>query len=572
MTALGGIGIPTGPASARRLDPHLRSGARRWSFLGSGGEALPVERRGAAADQEGRTSEVELLRQICRALGSTPTLEQLGSGLVRWIRLAAGQDLLEVRIAVPDRAGRLRTLAADGPVHRGRRRSAKRREAFRTKRSLRLAVPRLPSHQVAIIPMVSRGRASGVIELTAPNQVLDRIWLLLDVLAGQGSIALRTLEERRGFGMRAEAFPIIAELSRKLVAATNPESAVRAAVRFCHDHLNLPVAGWHFNGGDRRARLVAVSGLGAGKRRALLRELWPIPDHDDLKGADLSPLERRFTAATGATRVGIVRASTAALLVAEPGTDSRQFIDALGPLLDEVLRHLETVELARKRNEGLDLGIAWTAHELRSPLLALRGFLDLERSRGQGERGKRAYRELEDLLRQIDGLLRWASGSGSLHRRQADLMQLIREVAASGATVEEADGRLLIDGPDRAPILAEPGALRQAISNVVRNALRYSPPGTEVVIRVRQRPGSYVVSVTDRGPGVSPKETEAIFDPFVRGAAGRSRRGGKGLGLFIARRVLEAHGGGISVEPGRRGATFKLRLPHESLGVMPSAS
>src|SRR5919106_1529171 len=496
------MGIPTGPASARRLDPHLRSGARRWSFLGSGGEALPVERRGAAADQEGRTSEVELLRQICRALGSTPTLEQLGSGLVRWIRLAAGQDLLEVRIAVPDRAGRLRTLAADGPVHRGRRRSAKRREAFRTKRSLRLAVPRLPSHQVAIIPMVSRGRASGVIELTAPNQVLDRIWLLLDVLAGQGSIALRTLEERRGFGMRAEAFPIIAELSRKLVAATNPESAVRAAVRFCHDHLNLPVAGWHFNGGDRRARLVAVSGLGAGKRRALLRELWPIPDHDDLKGADLSPLERRFTAATG----------------------------------------------------------------------ALRGFLDLERSRGQGERGKRAYRELEDLLRQIDGLLRWASGSGSLHRRQADLMQLIREVAASGATVEEADGRLLIDGPDRAPILAEPGALRQAISNVVRNALRYSPPGTKVVIRVRQRPGSYVVSVTDRGPGVSPKETEAIFDPFVRGAAGRSRRGGKGLGLFIARRVLEAHGGGISVEPGRRGATFKLRLPHESLGVMPSAS
>jgi signal transduction histidine kinase len=261
------------------------------------------------------------------------------------------------------------------------------------------------------------------------------------------------------------------------------------------------------------------------------------------------------------------------LLVAGPGPESRQFLDALGPLLDEALRNLETVELAKKRNEGLDLGIAWTAHELRTPLLALRGFLFLEQSRGAGERGQRAYRELEDLLRQIDGLLRWATGSGSLHRRETDLMRLIRDVASSAvAPPNGGKGRLSIVGPERAPILVEPGAIRQAISNVVRNALRYSPPGTTVGVRVRQSGGSYVVSVTDRGPGVSPNETKAIFDPFVRGDAGRGRRGGKGLGLFIARRVLEAHGGGISVEPGRRGATFELRLPHERLGAMPSAS
>jgi signal transduction histidine kinase len=505
-------------------------------------------------------------------LASTPTREELGSELVRWVRLAAGEDLLEVRVVTPDRAGRLRTLVADGELWEGRRRSAKRREAVEAKRAVRLPLRRLPTHEVAIVPMVSRGSACGVIEVVAPTAILDETWILLEFVAGQGSIALRNLDERGSLRMQAEAFHHITGLSRNLVAATSPESAVRAAVRFCYEHLRLPVAGWLVEPGDHRGKLVTVAGLGAGKRRSLLRELWPIPDQGDLRTADLSRLERRFATATGARRVETVRAATAVLLVGGPVPDPREFLDALGPLLDEVLRHLHTVALAERRNQDLDLGIAWTAHELRTPLLALRGFLDLEMSRNAGDYGERAYRELEDLLQQIDGLLRWATGSASIQRRRTDLMKLIRDVASSYAMPEDGVGRLSIDGPQRAPVLAEPEAVRQAIYNVVRNALRYSPTESMVGIRVHQNGGSYVISVSDRGPGVTPAETEAIFDPFVRGKAGRTRRDGKGLGLFIARRVLEAHGGGITVEPGRRGATFRLRLPRERLGEMPSAS
>lgn len=419
--------------------------------------------------------------------------------------------------------------------------------------------------------MVSRGQSYGVIEVVASSKILDGMWLLLEIMASQGSIVLRNLEERGSLRMQAEAFDNIAGLSRTLVAATSPESAVKAAVRSCYEQLKTPIAGWLMEPGDRQGKLVAAAGLGDGKRRSLMRELWPILSDGDLRTADLSRLERRFGAATGVSRVETVRTPTAVLLVGGVPA-SPDFLDALGPLLDEVLRHLDTVALAERRNQELDLGIAWTAHELRTPLLALRGFLDLEMSRTAGEHGERAYRELEELLQQIDGLLRWATGTGSPNRRRTDLMKLIHDVTSSYATPVEGTERISIEGPEHAPILVEPGAIRQALSNVVRNALRYSPSGSMVAIRVRATGSSYVIGVSDRGPGVSPSETEAIFDPFVRGDVGRSRRGGRGLGLFIARRVLDAHGGGITVEPGRRGATFKLRLPREGLGEMASAS
>ena len=99
------------------------------------------------------------------------------------------------------------------------------------------------------------------------------------------------------------------------------------------------------------------------------------------------------------------------------------------------------------------------------------------------------------------------------------------------------------------------------MANVVRNALGYSPPTTPVTVCVETDGDVARVLVRDRGPGIPAAERHLIFDPFARGGAADGGRGGKGLGLFIARRVVEAHGGVIGLRPVRPGAEFCIELP-----------
>ncbi|HYG71018.1 MAG TPA: ATP-binding protein, partial [Actinomycetota bacterium] len=101
------------------------------------------------------------------------------------------------------------------------------------------------------------------------------------------------------------------------------------------------------------------------------------------------------------------------------------------------------------------------------------------------------------------------------------------------------------------------------------NAVSVSPSGTEIEVDIERRGDQVLISVSDRGPGIAEDERAAIFDPFVRGAGGAGRRGGAGLGLFIARRVIESHGGDVWIDPHRReGTTFHVRIPVTALGTV----
>jgi len=108
-------------------------------------------------------------------------------------------------------------------------------------------------------------------------------------------------------------------------------------------------------------------------------------------------------------------------------------------------------------------------------------------------------------------------------------------------------------------IEADPLRLRQALDNLVANAVTHSPPGGEVVVSARVDEGAIVLSVADKGGGIPVEEQERIFEPGVRLDVGRP---GSGLGLAVARAIAEAHGGKLTVEsaPGE-GATFTLVLP-----------
>jgi signal transduction histidine kinase len=216
-------------------------------------------------------------------------------------------------------------------------------------------------------------------------------------------------------------------------------------------------------------------------------------------------------------------------------------------------------ELDRQRRT-LDISLAWVAHELRGPLLAAR--LSLENTAdGLGPTDARsiarATDELSRLAAGLDSILHLAVGNGTIKRRRVELTELVRD-AAGCCVAETNDDRVVIEAGDRLAVFADPLHLRSAIENLIRNALRYSTPGTTVLVTVGSRADHVVVEVQNEGSGVGPDDRERIFEPLVHG-----RRGdGTGLGLFVARRVVERHGGTIRYHEPREGlSAFELRLP-----------
>ncbi len=183
------------------------------------------------------------------------------------------------------------------------------------------------------------------------------------------------------------------------------------------------------------------------------------------------------------------------------------------------------------------------AHELRSPVAALAALLDALPSVPPGDRRRvvelavAAGRDVERICGDADIV--------SLRRERVDLASLVEAFAGSGVTVV-VDGDPAVEG--------DPTRLRQAVGNLVGNGLRH---GSTVAIDVTQHDGTVLVDVADDGPGVQPG-----LDPFARGA---STVGSSGIGLWLARRIAEAHGGSLYlVRDGRAGARFRLALPSAS--------
>jgi two-component system sensor histidine kinase KdpD len=202
--------------------------------------------------------------------------------------------------------------------------------------------------------------------------------------------------------------------------------------------------------------------------------------------------------------------------------------------------------------------LALLVHELRSPVAALLAIEQVVRERRHDlargdlarllELGVAAARDVERIV--IDAT------PTSLRRETIDPRALV------GAVVETAQLRgapVVVElEPELPRIEADPVRLRQALANVIANALEHSPPGGEVLVRARAAAGELEIEIADEGEGIPLDAQERIFEAGVRLAA----RPGQGLGLAVARAVAEAHGGTLEVEsePGR-GACFRLALP-----------
>ena len=115
----------------------------------------------------------------------------------------------------------------------------------------------------------------------------------------------------------------------------------------------------------------------------------------------------------------------------------------------------------------------------------------------------------------------------------------------------------------QAKLPCDPQLIRQVLWNLLNNAVRHSPPGAEIVVQSERAEGSVVICVRDSGDGVPAREQKRLFDKFFRGSGpSRDRKPGLGLGLYLARQVIEAHGGKIWYEAGEpKGARFCFSLP-----------
>ena len=212
------------------------------------------------------------------------------------------------------------------------------------------------------------------------------------------------------------------------------------------------------------------------------------------------------------------------------------------------------------------------AHELRSPLTNIRGWLEVTRD-GLVDPDPALLGSLHEealvLQRVIDDLQDLAdadAGTLRLHREPVRCDELLQQVAAAHRVAADAAGvelRTEAEAEGEPWLDADPVRMRQALGNLVSNALRHTPAGGTVTLTVRRDGDDVVLEVADTGTGIAPDDLPHVFDRFWRAEKSRSRRtGGSGLGLPIVRHLVAAHGGTVRAasEPGT-GSVFSLRLP-----------
>jgi signal transduction histidine kinase len=227
--------------------------------------------------------------------------------------------------------------------------------------------------------------------------------------------------------------------------------------------------------------------------------------------------------------------------------------------------------LARTRREL----VANVSHELKTPVAAIRGFLELMEDDSMPAEARQEFlglmnAEAARLQRLVDEQLQLArldSGGLPLERQHIDLASVVRDAARPRAVLAAREGvDLRVEAPGPVPMDGDPARLEQVLLILLDNAARHTPAGGAITVAVHAEGGDAVMAVADTGEGIRPEAIASVFDRFYRADAARERddRQGAGLGLAIARGIARAHGGEITVrsEPGR-GAVFTVRLPRD---------
>jgi signal transduction histidine kinase len=427
-------------------------------------------------------------------------------------------------------------------------------------------------------------------------------WLMLRLL-GQTTVAeTRAAEAERlrdQLGRRADVLEAANRCARALSSSLELDQAFDAFIREVRgllpfDRIAIVLSE---NG---VAQVMAVAGAGAdevlppGSGRpihgTLLEDLLRTNQtiyRQDMRGADY-PEEEEFLAlglhsrlATpllqGARAIGmlsLVRQEADAF-----SADDIELAGLLGRLVASAVQNIRAYESERKTVEELrrlsalraDF-VSLVSHELRTPMAAVIGAARTlqQRWRELSPEHRESFLELiagetnrlAELIGDVLDTSRIEAGTFSFRFRELDLSQLVHDTV-SAAQLGQDEVRLSADVKSPLPeIRGDHDRLRQVLTNLIDNAIKYSPAGGEVEVRAYPENGRVLVDVRDQGPGIAKADQKLIFEKFGRITGSGATRPGTGLGLFIARSIAEAHGGALEVQSvPQQGATFTLELP-----------
>jgi len=255
--------------------------------------------------------------------------------------------------------------------------------------------------------------------------------------------------------------------------------------------------------------------------------------------------------------------------------NGRDEVASLAATFNQMAEQLQAADQKQRELESLrrDL-IAWVSHDLQTPLTSMRAILEAL-SDGvveDPETVKRylhtAQRDVRSLSALIDDLFQMAqldAGGFPLHSAEASIGDLVSDTLESFSQLAN-QGNITLEGnvdPDVDPVHMDTQAIGRVLNNLISNALRHTPARGRVSVWVRRTGRGVEVTVSDTGEGVREEDLPRVFERFYRGEKSRNRvTGGAGLGLAIARGIVQAHGGDITVESRTgKGTQFTFHIP-----------
>lgn len=411
---------------------------------------------------------------------------------------------------------------------------------------------------------LARARLAGPAMPTAGMEQLLPANAYLALYDAEGDLVLARHPLQHG-DSRPPVVPPVNELpAHPVTIGADPDTALRVRRELLPPEQALPV---EFNGQVRPVAGLVV-GVSLADNAATLRRLVLVQGIAGLLIVVLGVALARLVLTTGLRPLRAV-ADTARdigrgdLRQRVPVGDPRTEIGTVATALNEAFDQ-------RERSEALTRTfVADASHELRTPLSAVHGWADLYLNDGitdwdgVDEAMRRIRTESTRMGALVEQLLTLArlDAHQPLAHDEVDLGRLCTDVLDS-LRVTAAHHRLTLTVDEPVTVTGDTTALRQVVQNLVSNAIRHTPPGTAVEVRVHRDDEDAVLVVRDDGPGLDTPGLTHAFDRFWRADPGRAAPGGTGLGLAIVRDIAEAHGGTAALDstPGQ-GLTVTVRLP-----------
>jgi signal transduction histidine kinase len=225
-------------------------------------------------------------------------------------------------------------------------------------------------------------------------------------------------------------------------------------------------------------------------------------------------------------------------------------------------------DIADREKDRLQF-VAMVVHDLKNPVLAIDMATRVLGRSHAAEEERRSYLDaireevtrLRGIIRDLTDDIQVVNGRFSVRKTEVDLGMLIRQFVQARRNTF-ATHEILAETDEDCTVQADADRISRVLMNLVSNAVKYSPRGTRITLRVHQSDSQAMLTVSDQGSGIAKEDLQVLFQPFGRGRSAHTLAEGTGIGLYVVKQIIEAHDGRIEVHsaPGS-GATFEIRLP-----------